>query len=367
MSLLAYFVIGMFAILPIYAGSHAALRRPATAPMATSEQELEEENSFAVLESLSRTDAMLFPILGGCVLGAMYLTITYISQEWLSYLLSVYFAILGIVANSQMLSKLGCYMYPSLSSARPHSPQIGKQVPDNEEQKDRSDVFDMDFSLLNVCSGILSVLLSMYYMSSKNWIASNILGLSFSFSGIQLIAVDSFQTGIILLSGLFIYDIYFVFGTEIMLTVAKGIKAPMMVMFPKDILHDPNGPATMLGLGDIVIPGLYIALCLRYDLSEYHRLHPGVRYMRGFHDFRKHYFAAAMWAYIIGLSTTIGVMHSYKTAQPALLYLSPACISSTLITAWRKQDATDMWAYKDKEAQAAFHNSARISGGEKEK
>lgn len=129
--------------------------------------------------------------------------------------------------------------------------------------------------------------------------------------------------------------------------VAKGLKAPIMIMFPKDILHDPNGPATMLGLGDIVIPGIYIALCLRFDLSEHHRTHPNATYRKGFFRFEKPYFSAAIVAYIIGLSTTIFVMHAFQAAQPALLYLSPACIGSTLITACYRHELKDLWTYRD--------------------
>ena len=37
-----------------------------------------------------------------------------------------------------------------------------------------------------------------------------------------------------LLALLFFYDIFFVFGTDVMLTVAKGIDAPIKLQFPKD-------------------------------------------------------------------------------------------------------------------------------------
>lgn len=121
----------------------------------------------------------------------------------------------------------------------------------------------------------------------------------------QLIGLDSFRTGMILLTGLFFYDIYFVFGTTIMVTVAKGLDAPIKLTFPKDILTNPSGPATMLGLGDIVVPGVYVALSLRYDLFEYHRRHPDVAYRKGWFNFPKPYFTTTMIAYILGLATTV--------------------------------------------------------------
>ncbi len=46
------------------------------------------------------------------------------------------------------------------------------------------------------------------------WI-TDILGLSFSHNALSLLTIDSFKTGSILLSGLFVYDIWWVFGTEV--------------------------------------------------------------------------------------------------------------------------------------------------------
>lgn len=49
----------------------------------------------------------------------------------------------------------------------------------------------------------------------KSALVTDILALSFSDNAISLLKIDSFQTGCILLSGLFLYDIWWVFGTEV--------------------------------------------------------------------------------------------------------------------------------------------------------
>lgn len=41
------------------------------------------------------------------------------------------------------------------------------------------------------------------------------LALSFSYNALSFLTIDSFKTGSILLSGLFLYDIWWVFGTEV--------------------------------------------------------------------------------------------------------------------------------------------------------
>lgn len=61
----------------------------------------------------------------------------------------------------------------------------------------------------------------------------------------------------------------------------------------------------MLGLGDIVIPGIFVALLLRYD---YHN------------EYRTNYFASAFGGYFAGLTATIVVMNVFHVSTlPSLL------------------------------------------------
>ncbi|PNX91774.1 signal peptide peptidase-like protein, partial [Trifolium pratense] len=53
-------------------------------------------------------------------------------------------------------------------------------------------------------------------------------------------------------AGLFVYDIFWVFFTPVMVSVAKSFDAPIKLLFPT---ADLKRPFSMLGLGDIVIPG----------------------------------------------------------------------------------------------------------------
>ena len=179
-----------------------------------------------------------------------------------------------------------------------------------------------------------------YYNYSKHWIASNILGESFSLAAIQWMQLDTFMTGMILLAGLFFYDIFWVFGTDVMVTVATSFDAPIKILFPRDIFAEKFTFA-LLGLGDIVIPGIFVALCLRFD----HHLAGKPQHTH----FPMPYFRNAMIAYILGLATTIGVMHTFKAAQPALLYLSPACILSVFITALIQGNLKQVFTYGQEE------------------
>lgn len=84
-----------------------------------------------------------------------------------------------------------------------------------------------------------------------------------------------------------------------------------------------------------------VSLCLRFD-------HHNAGYPSGL-NFPKPYFITSLIFYFAGLVTTMAVMHIYKAAQPALLYLSPAGIISVFLTALVRGELKVMWAYSTEE------------------
>jgi minor histocompatibility antigen H13 len=99
-----------------------------------------------------------------------------------------------------------------------------------------------------------------------------------------------------------------------MVKVATTLDAPIKILWPKSSDFSSAKGFTMLGLGDIVIPGAFVTLALRRDLFVSPERNPHVR-------FAKPYFTAALVSYVLGLVSTMVVMHTWKKAQPALLYL----------------------------------------------
>ncbi len=59
------------------------------------------------------------------------------------------------------------------------------------------------------------------YFKEKHWLANNVLGLAFSVQGIEHLSLGAVSTGVILLSGLFFYDIFWVFCTPVMVAVVN--------------------------------------------------------------------------------------------------------------------------------------------------
>ncbi|CAM9109035.1 unnamed protein product [Phaeothamnion confervicola] len=144
---------------------------------------------------------------------------------------------------------------------------------------------------------------------------------------IGLLQIQSFMTACVFLGGLFLYDIYWVFGTDVMVTVATTLTAPVKFEFP----NAETARMSVLGLGDIVIPGIYCAMMRNFDksLAAEDDADLGGNGRRG----KVSYFAASVGAYAAGLAACFAVNQISHSGQPALLYLNPAIIVSALLTA----------------------------------
>lgn len=127
------------------------------------------------------------------------------------------------------------------------------------------------------------------------------------------------------------------------------------MVFPQDLLTHGLSASNfaMLGLGDIVVPGIFIALLLRFDNSLKRNTNT--------------YFIATFVAYFLGLMTTILVMHIFKHAQPALLYLVPACLGTPLLVALIKGDIKTLFKYEDNPSEEGSETKTNSQTAETKK
>ncbi|OAX77587.1 hypothetical protein ACJ72_08114 [Emergomyces africanus] len=229
----------------------------------------------------------------------------------------------------------------------------------------------------------------------------------------QFMSPTTFWTGSLVLSALFFYDIYFVFFTPLMVTVAKSLDIPIKLVFPRPAApgEDPDLVSmAMLGLGDIVIPGMVIGLALRFDLFLYYKAkavllnkpekipyvnavgrwgerfwttwftsassHAPLTFPRRqegkltFHEarsFPKTYFHAGLIGYVTGMLATLLAMQISNHAQPALLYLVPGVLGSLWMTALVKGDIKEMWNFSDAIEEEEDQEAEKDKIGEKEK
>ncbi|XP_058989617.1 minor histocompatibility antigen H13 isoform X6 [Mustela lutreola] len=314
---LAYGSLLLMALLPIFFGALRSVRCA------------RGKNASDMPETITSRDAARFPIIASCTLLGLYLFFKIFSQEYINLLLSMYFFVLGILALSHTISPFMNKFFPANFPNRQYQLLFTQGSGENKEE-----IINYEFDAKDlVCLGLSSIV-GVWYLLRKHWIANNLFGLAFSLNGVELLHLNNVSTGCILLGGLFIYDVFWVFGTNVMVTVAKSFEAPIKLVFPQDLLEKglEADNFAMLGLGDIVIPGIFIALLLRFDISLKKNTHT--------------YFYTSFAAYIFGLGLTIFIMHIFKHAQPALLYLVPACIGFPVLVALAKGEVTEMFSYE---------------------
>jgi minor histocompatibility antigen H13 len=63
--------------------------------------------------------------------------------------------------------------------------------------------------------------------------------------------------------------LYWVYQSDVMVTVAKSIDLPMKIKFAYLDSLTNEIKYSMLGLGDIVLPGLLVSLCIKYDIDSF--------------------------------------------------------------------------------------------------
>ncbi|KAI0254114.1 signal peptide peptidase-domain-containing protein [Lactifluus subvellereus] len=321
----AYIGIITTATISVYAGSFGSLSKPNTS-------EDEDDSS-----RLTSEDAWIFPLIGSVLLAGLFLVIKYFGKEWINWLLSLYFALAGIYSVPYSLISLARF---TLSAQR--WDRFGRLQANITRGNNKLVAFSCRTpSIFLAPLGVIPSLLYIFFSGpSKSILLTNILALSFVHNAMSMLKIDSFRTGSILLSGLFLYDVWWVFGTKVMVSVATSLDLPMKVLWPKSIKFSAENGNMMLGLGDIVVPGMFISLALRYDHFRHTKAQPAG-------PFLKPYFTASLIAYMAGLVTTMTVMHVFRAAQPALLYLSPACILSFVFTAWRRGELIEVWEWND--------------------
>ncbi|KUL91865.1 hypothetical protein ZTR_01234 [Talaromyces verruculosus] len=432
------------ALIPIYTGAHASLSRPSSAAKpkkkskveSDSEDEEEDEgkDTGSKMEGLEPSDALMFPLMAGLTLGGLYLIIKWLKDpSILNKILSFYFSQMGLFFAGALLRDglkvLRSYIFPTTYSSGGHQWKVNQSKRIFATIERGSDTIAIErtsplpgflgaiplpatirnsfwglravvyqkvqlrikaltsfkakvrFDMLDVTAAISALVAVTYFaFFAKPWWLTNLLGFSFCYGSLQVISPSTFTTGSLILASLFFYDIYFVFFTPLMVTVATKLDVPIKMVFPRPTgpNDDPNEISlAMLGLGDIVVPGMMIGLALRFDLFLYYKYKSimlskkessaegaekavyqratggwGERLWTGSNaskllSFPKPYFYASIVGYISGMVATLIAMQFSQHAQPALLYLVPGVLISLWSTAYFRNELDSMWSFSD--------------------
>lgn len=223
--------------------------------------------------------------------------------------------------------------------------------------------------LLFLVSVAISVLWFVFRHENWIWIIQDLMAVALSINALSYYRIETYKSITILLSAFFFYDIFMVFitptftnGTSIMEAVAFGGKdsqtsgsqdwsniqfspdrtnknpinrLPVVITVPHlspskrlcDFYYEYS--YSLLGLGDILIPGISVNYNIIFDYSIHNKFPV--------------YFFINCLAYIFGLMLAFIGLIFMNTAQPALLYLCPVLLIASFITSLVRGEFKEFW------------------------
>ena len=133
-------------------------------------------------------------------------------------------------------------------------------------------------TLAYVIGLIFGISLTFAWYFTLNWMINNILGIILCITFLKIIRLSSLIPGIVLLILLFGYDIFAVFltplftknGESVMIAVATRLEAPIKLYLPHLTDGYSNSSCSLLGLGDILIPGIFICFLAKFGTLVSH-------------------------------------------------------------------------------------------------
>lgn len=303
----------------------------------------------ATRETLKQEDAYQFPLVGSMSLFSLYMAFKYLGKDLVNLMISGYFGLVGTGALTMTMAPVVSKFLPTSAAEKKlgYKKKVKHPLPSWILPSPLDVGFEFTFAEFLAFLGSSGVVY--LYFQEKHWTLNNVLGICFCLQGIERFSLGTYKIGAILLVGLFFYDIFWVFGTDVMVTVAKNLDGPIKLLFPRSLIpKDDTGKieTSLLGLGDIVIPGFFLALLLRFDATIAKMPTKNVDVHA---SFPKPYFHSALFAYVLGLGVTLFVMIQFKAAQPALLYLVPACLGSSFLCAVIRGEVKELLAYSEEE------------------
>ncbi|XP_044504057.1 signal peptide peptidase-like 4 isoform X1 [Mangifera indica] len=284
---------------------------------------MENDSSSGVMD-VSTKSAVLFVVVASCFLIMLYKLMSF----WFIEVLVVLFCIGGVEGlQACLVALLSCFRWFQ------HAGESFVKVPFFGA------ISHLTLAVCPFCIAF-SVVWAVFRRVSLAWIGQDILGIALMITVLQIVRVPNLKVGTVLLSCAFLYDIFWVFVSKwwfhesVMIVVARGDRSgedgiPMLLKIPR--MFDPWGGYSVIGFGDIILPGLLVAFSLRYDWLAKKNLRTG-------------YFVWAMTAYGLGLLITyvaLNLMDGH--GQPALLYIVPFTLGTFLTLGKRRGELKTLW------------------------
>jgi len=196
----------------LYAACHASL------VLREEPDELSESQHSAASserETLRKEDAYQFPIIGSISLFSLYLAFKYLDKDLVNMLIGAYFALVGCIALTMTVTPAVQRLLPApFSKTFGWQYQLKHRLPEWVAGPSPWDL-SQEFTGAELLSLVGSAAVCWLYVQNRTWYLNNVLGISFCLQGIERFSLGTYKIAAILLVGLFFYDIFWVFGTEV--------------------------------------------------------------------------------------------------------------------------------------------------------
>ena len=185
-------------------------------------------------------------------------------------------------------------------------------------------------NLYEITSLVISGLLIAFYFLTRHWILNDVICFCLAFTTLSFIILKSFMLCFVCLFAFFVYDTFWVFYSEkiftenVMVVAATSIQIPIKIEFPILFSNNPIKNCMLLGLGDILLPGMVIKYCRRFDLLKKKMDKKKIIFRKkrskiGFYLFN-------LILYFISVTLAMVMMFVFNHGQPVLFYISPIFI-----------------------------------------
>mmetsp|Transcript_42225 Transcript_42225/g.86326 ORF Transcript_42225/g.86326 Transcript_42225/m.86326 type:complete len:381 (-) Transcript_42225:61-1203(-) len=306
------FLVVLIAALILIYGAHRALRPPFL-DMTQSSAEVMAYEEAAEAGEMQLHTTFMFVIVASCSL-----VLIFYFMSAMSILITVLFSFISSLA-------LGALVYPYVDRYTDH--RFSREI----DVAYLGPIPVLVFIMAPVC--IITVVT---WLLTKSWLLNNLLAFSLIIFFLTSVRLSSLKVASSLLTLAFFYDIFWVFisssifGKNVMVTVATGLNVPIKILVPLMMATGKSMQFTLIGLGDIVLPGLLLCFSLRLDD------HKGI-------DKKSGYFAATMAGYCVGLTMCEVIVGSLHVAQPAMIYLVPGTLIPFALVANARGEVKDVW------------------------
>ncbi|KAM3210706.1 hypothetical protein ACQJBY_064584 [Aegilops geniculata] len=305
--------------------------------------------------TLDRSQALMIPLASSCSLLLMFYLFSSVSH-----------LVTAFTAGASVMALFFC-LSPSIAYAKS---QLNLMDPFVSRCCSKS-FTRLQGLLLTFCISTVAV-----WLVTGHWLLNNVLGISICIAFVSHVRLPNIKICSLLLVCLFVYDVFWVFfserffGANVMVSVAtqkasnpvhtvanklslpglqlitKKIELPVKLVFPRNLLGgivpgSTPGDYMMLGLGDMAIPGMLLALVLSFD----HRKSKGVAVPSDLSPTskRRKYVWFALTGYGVGLVTALAAGILSQSPQPALLYLVPSTLGPIVYLSWLRNDLWELW------------------------